>query len=116
MAKSAPAKKAAAKKAVAPKRTPLTADPRETAAAEEVKVRPETAADKQQVDDGTDTILPRRVSAGKKKADEVEVTVIKAFRITDHAGEHKYGVGTYSMPKEHAEHWYAAPHLAGADE
>ncbi len=108
MAKSAPAKKAAPK--AAPKRTSLIADPRESAAPAQDPAKVESAADKQQVDDGTDTILPRRSTAGKVK-DGVLVTVVKAFRLTDQAGEHKYAVGTYPMPREHAEHWYAQAHL-----
>lgn len=123
MAKSAPAKKAAAKKTPAAKkaatsRTALITDPRESGPAnpEPVNIQPsETPADRSQVDDGTDTILPRRAT-GKKKADEKTVTVVKAFRLTDEKGEHKYPVGTYGMPKDHAEHWYAQAFLAGEDD
>lgn len=95
-------------------RTPLITDPRESQAPTNTQPS-ETAADRSQVDDGNDTILPRRAT-GQKRADEVTVTVVKPFRITDEKGEHKYAVGTYGMPKDHADHWYAKPHLADADE
>lgn len=44
--------------------------------------------------------------------DLVSVTVHTPFKLTDDDGvQHHYHAGTQDVPREHADHWYAAHHL-----
>lgn len=54
------------------------------------------------------TNIVTKSEAAAASDDNVLVTVPTAFRLAlDHHHEIPYQAGTYKMPKEHAEHWWA---------